>query len=102
MRVLVLAGRDVDLSAQTLGSIDIDVMVNSYPEQGVAIIEQGNEPDWSWPDYTIVVGTYELGRHKADVVISDTDYIAALVQAVSSILDSMVVDEEDEAGSADV
>ena len=92
MRVMILYDRNVSISPSSLnGGYGVQILQNTYPnEDGVAIISQEKEVDWSWPDYVVTIGNVEIGRHKRDSHIDPAgeDYIAAVQQILDSVMDS--------------
>jgi len=82
----------LDLIRQALKD---EVVKNQYPkDQGIAVFDCGKEPDWSWPDYTIVVGKCEIGRHHFDLQIGPgQDATSELIATISTLEDSMAPEE---------
>lgn len=64
MKMLVIRDVSVAIDAEVIRhNIKDEVTVNTFPKMdGIAIIDCGKDQslDWSWPDYTIKVGTCEL------------------------------------------
>jgi len=84
---------NVDLIRESLHE---DIAINSYPkDEGIAIFDCGKEPDYAWPDNTIVVGQCELGRHHADLEINETeDASSRIIETLSVLQESSPPSEE--------
>lgn len=80
MRALVIRAPDAGLDPDFLESMtNLEVKQNSYPDDGLAIIDCGKDVDWAWPDFTIVVGPCIIGRHHADMTIDLADDVNSQV-----------------------
>lgn len=83
MRMLVILGIDAPKDIDTEGIADAtseNVYKNTMPppgevREGWVFMDADKEPDWSWPDYSIVVGTAETGRHEVTERILSTEDI---------------------------
>jgi len=93
VRALVIVGPGSMVESQLLSTaLKVEVKANSYPaEEGVAIFDCGKEPNYDWPDYTIVVGQCETGRHHFDLQIpKGEDATSKIIQTLSVLEDSDV------------
>lgn len=65
--------------------------VNQIPAgEGIAYFDCGKEPDWSWAEYTIVVGDCNIGRHHADLTLSGGEEATSdIVETLLTIAESM-------------
>lgn len=96
MRILILHERGVSIAPPP--GVPVDVVKNNFPDtDAISIVEDGKIPiDWSWPDYTVVVGTVALGRNKGDAHIDIVgDFNAQILQIVDSALAEYVEGEDD-------
>jgi len=81
MRLLVLTTPDQPVSTDLLKTqIHDDIEENSYPKgDGIAIIDQGADVDWSWPSAVIRVGSLEVGRHHVDATLDPASDIESQI-----------------------
>lgn len=81
MRILVIIGADTKITVDKQAIADATLekfWVNTMPpnqEEGWVFMDCGKEPDWNWPDYVIVIGTCETGRHEVTEHIQSTEDI---------------------------
>jgi len=96
MKALVILGPGTGIeSALIANALKVEVVQNRYPsEEGIAVFDCGREPNYEWPDYTIVVGQCEIGRHHFDLQIPKTeDATSRIIETLSILEDSDVVEE---------
>lgn len=94
MRVLIVHERGIAIE---LPELDIPVTKNSMPpDDGIAVYEMGKEPDWSWPEYTVTVGTVNIGRNARDAHIDAVgDYNSQIRRIIDSLAEQVIEDDED-------
>jgi hypothetical protein len=95
LRILILLGIDVPLSSINTEDITkttgYPVYTNQQPpasEENAVWIQQGDKtPDYSWPDYSLKVGTIETGREKFDDEITKppADLTAYILQSIDEL-----------------
>jgi len=98
---LVLLGLDVPkelINTKEIGDKTKEyVYINAMPppgqegsnlaRSGWVFMDTDKSPDWSWPDYTIAVGTVEVGRHAKDITEKlepkpgITDYLVSMYES---------------------
>jgi hypothetical protein len=91
VRILIIREIGVKLDNELISrALKEKVVNNSYPEPGgIAVFECGTEPNWKWPDTTIVVGQCDIQRNRADMSISANENIESeLIDAISLMEDS--------------
>jgi hypothetical protein len=91
VRVLIIREIGIKLNNELIArALKEQVVNNSYPEPGgIAVFECGKEPNWSWPDTTIVVGQCDIQRNRADMTISANENIESeLIDQISLMEDS--------------
>jgi hypothetical protein len=96
LRALVILGPATDIEDGLLTSaLKVEITRNRYPkEEGVAIFNCGKEPNYEWPDYIIVVGQCEMGRHHFDLQIGKTeDATSKIIETLDILSDSDVMEE---------
>lgn len=96
MKVLILMGAGLTISqAEISPYTNTEVKLHSYPDDGIALFNlDKQQPDWSWPDYTIRLGDVYIGRHHADFTIaSHRDPIGAIVEWLEALDEGDVVEE---------
>jgi hypothetical protein len=109
MRMLVIVGPDVPkeyLDIQKIGEATKEyTYTNEMPppgkeganlsRSGWVFMDHPNTPDFSWPDYTVTVGTVELGSKGKDVTekIAPT---AALTEHLIQLYETLESDTEEE------
>lgn len=94
-KVLVVKDLSVPIDAELLrNNIHEEITLNSMPKgEGIAIFDADKEPDWSWPDTVIKVGTVETGRHHVDITIGkNEDVEGAILDYMQTISDSDIAD----------
>jgi hypothetical protein len=81
MKLLVLTTSDLPVSKDLLSTqIHDDIEVNSYPKgDGIAIVDQGQPIDWSWPTAVVRVGPLEVGRHHVDATLDPASDIESQI-----------------------
>lgn len=96
MRVLILVGEDVKLSASDLEPyLALPIQKNSYPEEGIAIIEASTDESvsWDWPEIVIVAGQVDVHRAHVDLRIGKTDDIIGTIVEFLATMDEVVMEE---------
>lgn len=94
--MLVLVGIDApkDLGEEDIGLATTEpTYKNQMPppgetREGWVFMQCGKEPDWSWPDYTIVIGTCETGRHEI------TEHVLATEDIKTHLINTYDLNEE--------
>jgi hypothetical protein len=96
MRALIILGPESDIEdALITNALKVEVTRNRYPtDEGIAVFNCGKEPNYDWPDYTIVVGQCEIGRHHFDLQIGKSeDASSKIIQTLDILGDSEVAEE---------
>jgi hypothetical protein len=92
MKVLVILAPDANLDKDTVNQmLNEEGYINTTPSgDGIAYYDCGKEPDWSWPDYTVVIGDCNIGRHHVDLSLpSDEEATSDLVDTLQTISESL-------------
>jgi len=98
-RILVIRQADIPIDIQLLRSqLNLDVSVNNYPTaEGIALLDCGREPEWSWPSYVIKVGTCDVGRHHVDTTIGEgEDATGQLLDLIGNLREATAEETEGE------
>lgn len=92
MQVLVILGSNAAVDKTTVANtIGEELYTNTIPKgDGIAFFDCGKEPDWSWPEYVVVVGQCNVGRHHVDLSLpSDEETTSDIVEALLTISESL-------------
>lgn len=94
-KVMILTSEDFRISMSDLEPyVNVPVEQNSYPEDGITIIDPNHEPDWAWPEITIRLGLRPIGRHHADITIAEhEDPVGSIVSYLSAVDENSVAEE---------
>jgi hypothetical protein len=95
MRVMILTSEGFTVTVNQLQPfVNAPVVKNQYPDDGITIIDQNNEPEWSWPDVTIRLGLRPIGRNHADITIAEhEDPIGSIVSYLAALDENAVTEE---------
>jgi len=73
-----------------------EIKVNSVPEEGIAIYDCSHtEKPWDWAEYTIVVGTCQLGRNRADATINQEGAEEQILNIIETVITPGEGEEEE-------
>jgi hypothetical protein len=99
LKVLIIAetGKAADIDRGVLA--EFGEVTYKQPDtklaEGVRIIECGTEPDWAWPDFTVVYGLCNIGRHHANVIIPTSADINSELPGIIRDQAEAIVEEEE-------